>query len=70
MTAGLDLKGFVATVPKPRNLKITGTDERATIDLFVNGASAREKHHQAYPNSEDHRELHLRTDSIRYHGQW
>lgn len=36
-TTSLDLKGFLATVQKPRHLKITGTDERATIDLFVNG---------------------------------
>ncbi len=36
-TTSLNLKGFVATVQKPRHLKITGTDERATIDLFVNG---------------------------------
>ncbi len=33
----LDIRGFLATVEKPRNLKITGTEERATIDLFVNG---------------------------------
>ena len=37
MTAAMDIKGFIATVTKPRDLKITGTDERATIDLFVNG---------------------------------
>ena len=36
-TAPLDIKGFVASVKKPANLNITGTDERATIDLFVNG---------------------------------
>lgn len=30
-------KGFVASVEKPSNLKITGTDERVSIDLFVNG---------------------------------
>lgn len=36
-TTSLNLKGFVATVQKPRHLKITGTEERATIDLFVNG---------------------------------
>lgn len=36
-TTPLDIKGFVASVKKPANLKITGTDERATIDLFVNG---------------------------------
>lgn len=33
----LGIRGFIATVEKPRNLKITGTDERATLDLFVNG---------------------------------
>lgn len=37
VTTGLKVGGFVATVAKPRDLKITGTDERATIDLFVNG---------------------------------
>lgn len=37
MTTALDVKGFIGSVAKPRNLKITGTDERATIDLFVNG---------------------------------
>lgn len=37
VTTPLDIKGFVASVKKPANLKITGTDERATIDLFVNG---------------------------------
>lgn len=37
LTTTLDISGFVASVEKPRNLKITGTDERATIDLFVNG---------------------------------
>jgi len=36
-TTELNVKGFVATVRLPRHLKITGTDERATIDLFVNG---------------------------------
>lgn len=33
----LSIKGFVASVTKPRHLKISGTEERATIDLFVNG---------------------------------
>lgn len=33
----LQIRGFVASVEKPRILKITGTDERATVDLFVNG---------------------------------
>lgn len=37
LTTTLDVKGFIGSVQKPRNLKITGTDERATIDLFVNG---------------------------------
>ena len=37
MTTTLSVKGFLATVVKPRNLKIAGTEERATVDLFVNG---------------------------------
>lgn len=37
LTTALDIKGFIASVNKPRHLKITGTEERATIDLFVNG---------------------------------
>jgi len=37
LKTALGVRGFVATVEKPRNLKITGTDERATLDLFVNG---------------------------------
>lgn len=37
LTATLNVSGFLATVTKPRDLKITGTDERATVDLFVNG---------------------------------
>ena len=37
VTTPLDIKGFIASVKKPADLKITGTDERATIDLFVNG---------------------------------
>jgi hypothetical protein len=36
-TTALNIRGFAATVELPRNLKIIGTDERATIDLFVNG---------------------------------
>ena len=31
------IKGFVATVAVPRNLKITGTDEKVGVDLLVNG---------------------------------
>ena len=33
----LDIRGFIATVENPRHLKIRDTEERATIDLFVNG---------------------------------
>lgn len=33
----LDARGFLASVQKPRHLKISGTDDRATVDLFVNG---------------------------------
>ena len=31
------IKGFVATVAVPKNLKITGTDEKVGVDLLVNG---------------------------------
>lgn len=37
LTTTLNIRGFVGSVVKPRDLKITGTEERATIDLFVNG---------------------------------
>lgn len=37
LRTALDIRGFIASVGKPRYLKIVGTDERATIDLFVNG---------------------------------
>lgn len=37
ITTPLAIKGFIASVKKPAMLKITGTEERATIDLFVNG---------------------------------
>lgn len=37
VTEALPLKGFLATVAKPRDAKIAGTEERASIDLFVNG---------------------------------
>lgn len=37
LTTSLEANGFIASVVKPRHLKISGTDERATIDLFVNG---------------------------------
>lgn len=37
ITMKSSIKGFVASVYKPRDLTITGTDERVGIDLFVNG---------------------------------
>ncbi|MBE3138590.1 MAG: ATP-binding protein [Actinobacteria bacterium] len=33
----INIKGFIASVEKPRDLKITTTDERVGVDLFVNG---------------------------------
>ena len=30
-------RGFIASVEKPRNLKMQGVDERVGVDLFVNG---------------------------------
>lgn len=33
----LKITGFIATVEKPKNLKIAGTEEKVGIDLFVNG---------------------------------
>lgn len=33
----LKITGFFATVEKPKNLKIAGTEEKVGIDLFVNG---------------------------------
>lgn len=33
----LKIVGFIATVSKPRDLKITGTEEKVGVDLFVNG---------------------------------
>lgn len=33
----LPVRGFIASVRLPRHLKVRGTEERATIDLFVNG---------------------------------
>jgi hypothetical protein len=33
----INIKGFIASVEKPRDLKIITTDERVGIDLFVNG---------------------------------
>lgn len=38
LKAGLtNVGGFLATVDKPSKLKISGSEERATVDLFVNG---------------------------------
>jgi len=37
LTTTLNVSGFLATVKLPRHLKIDGTDQRATVDLFVNG---------------------------------
>lgn len=37
MSMGGNVKGFIASVEKPRNLKIITTDEKVTVDLFVNG---------------------------------
>ena len=31
------IKGFIASVEKPSDIKINGTDEKLTIDLYVNG---------------------------------
>lgn len=31
------IRGFIASVTKPSNLKVIGTDETVTVDLFVNG---------------------------------
>ena len=32
-----DIKGFIASVDKPSKLKIRGTEEKISVDLFVNG---------------------------------
>ena len=37
ITEQLNLTGFIASVIKPRSLKIAGTEEKVGIDLFVNG---------------------------------
>jgi hypothetical protein len=34
---GGGIKGFIASVEKPTHLKVIGTEEKASIDLFVNG---------------------------------
>jgi len=35
--SSLSINGFIASVEKPSNLKIKQTDEKVTIDLYVNG---------------------------------
>ena len=35
--SALNIKGYIASVKKPSNLKVRGTQEKVTIDLFVNG---------------------------------
>jgi len=37
LTTKHQVTGFIASVILPRHLKIRGTEERATVDLFVNG---------------------------------
>lgn len=37
LESSIEIRGFLATVEKPSHLKIRGTSERATLDLFVNG---------------------------------
>ena len=37
LSSRLNIQGYLATVKKPSNLKIRETDEKATVDLFVNG---------------------------------
>lgn len=37
MHSDLNIWGFIASVKKPTHLKITGTEEKTGIDLFVNG---------------------------------
>jgi len=34
---GLSIKGFIASVEKPSHIKIRASEEKASIDLFVNG---------------------------------
>ncbi|MDR2546344.1 MAG: ATP-binding protein [Lachnospiraceae bacterium] len=36
-TSSLPINGFVASTEKPSNLKIRGTGEKVTLDLYVNG---------------------------------
>lgn len=35
--SSLEISGFIASVEKPSNLKIRGTNEKVSVDLYVNG---------------------------------
>ena len=37
LESSLPIKGYIASVKKPSQIKIRGTQEKVTIDLFVNG---------------------------------
>lgn len=37
LTTSLPIKGFIATAFKPADIKIRGTNEKITLDMFVNG---------------------------------
>ena len=37
LTSELPIKGYIATTEKPADIKIRGTNEKVTLDLFVNG---------------------------------
>lgn len=37
LKSNLPIKGFIASVQFPKDLKISGSDEKVTLDLFVNG---------------------------------
>lgn len=37
LNSTIDIKGYIASVNKPSQLKIRGTQEKVSIDLFVNG---------------------------------
>lgn len=36
-TSNMKIKGYIASVKKPSKLKIRGSEEKVTVDLFVNG---------------------------------
>lgn len=37
LTSSIPIKGFIATTYKPADIKIRGTNEKVSLDLFVNG---------------------------------